>query len=77
MDKEVHPHQLRHSNATHLLNNGAPLEVIQSLLGHEKSETIRIYAQLSRRFRKGFTRDIFNKAKKQRKNELLLYSFTR
>nr|WP_084375138.1 tyrosine-type recombinase/integrase [Neobacillus soli] len=43
----IHPHQLRHSYATPLLKNGAPLDVIQSLLGHEKSEATRIYAQLS------------------------------
>ncbi|MEH7336786.1 tyrosine-type recombinase/integrase [Neobacillus drentensis] len=47
INKSIHPQQLRHSYATHMLNNGAPLEVIQSLLGHEKSETTRIYAQLS------------------------------
>ncbi|WVX83763.1 tyrosine-type recombinase/integrase [Niallia oryzisoli] len=47
INKDIHPHQLRHSYATHFLNNGAPLDVIQSLLGHEKSETTRIYAQLS------------------------------
>ncbi|MBM7656415.1 tyrosine-type recombinase/integrase [Neobacillus cucumis] len=46
INKSIHPHQLRHSYATRMLNNGAPLEVIQSLMGHEKSETTRIYAQL-------------------------------
>ncbi|WP_144562788.1 tyrosine-type recombinase/integrase [Neobacillus bataviensis] len=46
-NKQIHPHQLRYSYATHLLNNGAPLDVILSLLGHEKNETTRIYAQLS------------------------------
>jgi integrase/recombinase XerD len=50
----IHPHQLRHSYATHLINNGAPLEVIQSLLGHEKSETTKIYAQLSGKLRHDF-----------------------
>lgn len=49
--KEIHPHQLRHSYATHMVNNGAPLEVVQSLLGHEKSETTKIYAHLSGKLR--------------------------
>jgi integrase/recombinase XerD len=44
---DVYPHKLRHSYATHLLNNGAPLEVIQSFLGHSKIETTRLYAELS------------------------------
>ncbi|QWG53930.1 integrase (plasmid) [Bacillus mycoides] len=52
--KSIHPHQLRHSYATHMINNGASLEVIQSLLGHEKSETTRIYAQLSGKLRHDF-----------------------
>lgn len=43
----VYPHRLRHSYATHLLNNGAPMEAIQQLLGHKKAETTQIYAQLS------------------------------
>lgn len=33
-----------------MLNNGAPLEVIQSLLWHEKSETTGVYAQLSENY---------------------------
>ncbi|WP_236719821.1 tyrosine-type recombinase/integrase [Neobacillus mesonae] len=59
INKEIYPHQLRHSYATHLLNNGAPVEVIQSLLGHEKSETTRIYAQLSGRVRQEFYQKYF------------------
>ncbi|WP_308417941.1 tyrosine-type recombinase/integrase [Halalkalibacter okhensis] len=39
INKTIHPHQLRNSYATHLLNNGPPIDVIQSLLGHEKTET--------------------------------------
>ncbi len=57
--KEIHPHQLRKSYATHLLNNGAPIDVIQSLLGHEKSETTRIYAQLSGSVRRELYRKYF------------------
>lgn len=52
--KSIHPHQLRNSYATHMINNGAPLEVIQSLLGHEKSETTKLYAQLSGKLRHDF-----------------------
>jgi site-specific recombinase XerD len=54
INKTIHPHQLRHSYATHMMNNGAPLEVIQSLLGHEKSETTRVYAELSGKLRHQF-----------------------
>lgn len=57
--KTIHPHQLRHSYATHLVDNGAPLEVIQSLLGHEKSETTRIYAHLSGKLRYDFYNKYF------------------
>ena len=59
INKEIYPHQLRHSYATHLLNNGAPIEVIQSLMGHEKSETTRIYAELSGQLRKEFYQKYF------------------
>ncbi len=47
VNTNVYPHKFRHSYATHLLNNGAPMEVVSSLLGHAKIETTRIYAHLS------------------------------
>jgi len=43
----LHPHQLRHACATHMLDNGAPLVVIQKILGHEKLSTTALYAFVS------------------------------
>jgi integrase/recombinase XerC len=45
----MHPHLLRHACATHMLDNGAPLDVIQHLLGHDNIEITAHYAQVSTR----------------------------
>ena len=65
IQKNVSPHTLRHSLATHLLKNGANIRAIQLLLGHEKINTVQIYTHLET----SQLRKIYDEAHPRSKND--------
>lgn len=47
IDKKIHPHTLRHSFATHLIENGYDVSNVQSMLGHKSPETTMVYVHMA------------------------------
>ena len=70
IDKEITPHVLRHSFATHMIECGADIRSVQELLGHENVVTTEIYTHIANNFIKENYNEYFNRSIKEDGNNV-------